>query len=324
MHLERDTKGEIWGLVLAAGDGTRLAALTLDRDGRPVPKQFCALAGEGTLLEQTFQRIGRIVPSRRIVTVVAERHRRYWERAFSRLQPENVVVQPENRGTAAGILLPLLAILERDPDARVVMTPSDHYVADERTLQGSIAEALSALERPLDRILLLGVSPDSPDGEYGWIVPRGGRTAEPYPVERFVEKPDPPAAEELARNGGVWNSFILVARARTLLELFRERAPALLAGMAAIRELPEAEQAAAVAELYREQPVTDFSRDLLQGSERRLGLVIVPPCGWSDLGTPERVRRCAARRPAPLPPPAWPRSPRRRPGLDPALAVALG
>jgi mannose-1-phosphate guanylyltransferase len=321
MQPERDTIGQIWGLVLAAGDGTRLAALTVDREGRPVPKQFCALAGEATLLEQTFERIGRVVPSRRIVTVVAEAHRRHWERAFARLQPENVVVQPENRGTAAGILLPLLAILERDPEARVVMTPSDHYVADERALQGAIAEALSALERPLDKVLLLGVSPDAADGEYGWIVPRGGRAAEPYPVERFVEKPGAQQAEELARDGGLWNSFILVARARTLLELYRQRRPELVDRLAGVQALARDERAAALCELYRSLPVADFSRDLLQGAERRLALVVVPPCGWSDLGTPERLRR-VARRP---PPPSIVRSrrPHTFPRLDAVPALAL-
>jgi mannose-1-phosphate guanylyltransferase len=289
-------RGEIWGIVLAAGDGTRLAGVTPTIDGTPTPKQFCALVESRTLLRATLDRMSSLVPRQRIVVVVAEGHRRFWQTELADWPSENLVSQPENRGTAAGLLLPLLTVAGRDPEARIVVAPADHYVGDEASFLGTIAHALSALERPLDRILLLGVEPDRAETGYGWIVPRGEAIGTPRAVERFVEKPAVDEAVELAARGGVWNSFVVVARIRQLLELYAAREPRLLADLSEAR-LPRrsaAERDQTLADLYRRLPERDFSRDLLAGAESRLGLVPVPPCRWTDLGTPERLAEVRA------------------------------
>jgi len=285
-------RGEIWGLVLAAGEGSRLAGWSRDAQGQPAPKQFSALCGERTLLEETWERLGRVVMRRRVVTVVAEAHRRHWQR-LDGPTAANLVVQPESRGTAAGILLPLLEILSRDPDARVIACPSDHAVGDERRFGRALTEALAALERPLHRILLLGLEPDAPEGDYGWIVPAAASCTcgAPAGVARFVEKPGPDGAEALARSGGLWNSFWMVARARTFARLFAEREPDLWRELSTAYRAPREARAEALAAAYRRLPERDFSRHLLQGAEERLAVVPVPPCGWTDLGTPERLQR---------------------------------
>jgi mannose-1-phosphate guanylyltransferase len=98
-----------WGLVLAAGDGTRLATLTTDANGRSVPKQFCSLNGGRSLLEDAMHRARHIVPRDRLCAIVAADHRRYWQRTLWTLPSSNVIVQPRNRGTAHGILLAVLS-----------------------------------------------------------------------------------------------------------------------------------------------------------------------------------------------------------------------
>lgn len=326
MASERETAGEIWGLVLAGGDGTRLAAVARDATGAPAPKQYCALAGDRTLFARTVDRLSRLVPRRRLLAVVAEAHRPHWSREAERLPERNWIVQPANRGTAAGILLPLLAIAERDPEARVVVSPADHHVGDERALAGAIAEALSALERPLDRVLLIGISPDVPDGDLGWILPRPSAAGAALDVERFVEKPGAERARALAREGAVWNSFLMVARVSTLIDLFRSRRPELLAAMESACAGAEPERGAALARLYAGLPAADFSRDVLEGAESRLGVVVAPPCGWTDLGTPDRLRRCRDRHAPRAAAPPSPGSSQRRPAADlfrrqPALAL---
>ncbi len=290
-------EGEIWGLILAAGDGKRLAAVTTDASGRSVPKQYCNLIGGTTLLARTIERLRALVPRRRMLAVVAEAHRAIWAADQTHeLPPENVVVQPENRGTAAGLLLPLLEIARRDPAARVIVTPADHFVADERALMGALLEALSALERPLDRVMLLGISPDAPVGDYGWIVPAPGGRGTLHRVARFIEKPGAEEALALAAAGGVWNSFLMVARASKLLALYERHHPALLASLrAALAAAPEARPAVVpetVARAYQGLSVADFSRDILEGSVADLALIVAPECGWTDLGTPERLASC--------------------------------
>ena len=300
-------RGRRWALVLAAGEGTRLRSLTTTRQGVIVPKQYCSLNGGASLLTGALERAARVVPRDRTVAIVAGQHRRWWDRELAQLPSPNVIVQPENRGTAAGVLLPLLSILERDPEARVAILPSDHFVTDERVLAAELGRAFEALEHDPARVVLLGIDPDAADPDYGWIVPGPPRRDGLHAVDAFVEKPQPPLAAELRGRGGVWNSFILVASGPALLRLYAERLPALLDAF-------DDRGSCTLEQLYALLPVWDFSRDLMQGSEERLSLLRVPPCGWSDLGTPERVAGCVGRR-------SW--TPLRRSApLDLALALA--
>ena len=113
-----------WAIVLAAGAGTRIRHFMTDAGGRAIPKQFCPIDGSRTMLDWSIERAASLVPRPRIVVVVADQHRIWWEGKLEGIPQENVVVQPENRGTAIGVLLPLLVVLRRDPDAdRVAPRP---------------------------------------------------------------------------------------------------------------------------------------------------------------------------------------------------------
>ncbi len=295
--------GRPWALVLAAGEGSRVRELTRGADGVAVPKQFCSLGPGPSLLHLAQRRGARLASWERVVTVVAAEHERWWRPALAALPADNVVAQPANRGTAAGVLLPLLAIADRDPGSTVVVLPSDHFVGDEAVLRRALRRALAEVAAAPERVVLLGISPDEADPQLGWIVPGAGLGRRARRVERFVEKPAPPVATELMRDGGLWNSFILAAAAGTLLTLYERRLPALTSDL---RRAVAAGDRTALADLYRTLDSADFSRDLMAGSEPLLTVLPVPACGWSDLGTPERVERCAERmdRPARLAP-AW-------------------
>lgn len=289
----RDARGNTWALVLAAGSGTRLSELTRLGNGASVPKQFCSLTGGPSLLQDTLARAARVVPSERTLAIVAAEHRLWWRDELVELPEENVVEQPLNRGTAAGVLLPLLEILRRDPDATVVMLPSDHFVADEPVLERAIRRGMDEVRRNPEEIVLLGIEPDAPDSEYGWIVPGGEASDDAFRVRSFVEKPPRDFAEQLMGRGGVWNSFLMVATGRALKALYLRRRPSLVHALAlAPRRRDGSLDPVALARLYASLPSADFSRELLQGSEDRLRLVTVPACGWSDLGTPDRLAAC--------------------------------
>lgn len=103
-----------WAIVLAGGDGTRLKSLTDDGAGNPVPKQFCSLDGVKPLAEATIARAVGIIDRARITTIVSAPHARHWDTALRGVAPENIIVQPCNRGTAVGLLLPALEIYARD------------------------------------------------------------------------------------------------------------------------------------------------------------------------------------------------------------------
>jgi mannose-1-phosphate guanylyltransferase len=287
--------GNLWSIVLAGGEGSRVSHLTEGAEGRPIPKQYCSVRGEISLLQQALQRGQAIAGRERTLTVVAADHRCWWTTELLDLPPENIVVQPCNRGTACGLMLPLMQILARDDDATLVVLPSDHVVGDEARLRCAIATAAVHAHKEPHQLVLLGISADRPDTDLGWIEPSHLDPHRVCRVSRFVEKPSPAQAEELMRDGALWNSFIFAMRARGLFTLFERTLP-WMTRMFTYTLIDEkgGSNAERVSRLYDRLPNVDFSRTVLQDAGWDLGVLPVPPCGWTDVGTPEGVARCAS------------------------------
>jgi mannose-1-phosphate guanylyltransferase len=283
--------GKTWAIVLAAGEGRRLRSLTTTESGVAIPKQFCSLRGGRSLLRDAIRRAGSVVRRRNICAVVACKHRHWWSIELEAEPKDNIIVQPSDRGTAIGILLPLLHILARDPDARIVLLPSDHHVRKEDILAATLQEGLRELEGREETILLLGIAPEHADPEMGYIVPCGALGASVSGVSRFVEKPNALLAQDLVKAGALWNAFIVFARAQTILQVFVQRFSSIVDGMRSLIAqtscTPYTPHAAD--ELYRRLPHIDFSRQILESIAPVLGVLRAESCGWSDLGTPKRV-----------------------------------
>jgi mannose-1-phosphate guanylyltransferase len=285
-----------WVIVLAGGDGARLRALTTTRDGVAIPKQFCTFGNQRSLLATSLERARRLAPDDRIVTVVAAQHRTWWKAELEAFPRANVVVQPQNRGTALGILLPLLHVAARDPEATVAILPSDHHVEDELIVGSALQAAVSEANRRPDRVVLLGMIPDEPEPSYGWIVPTGVEPGRARDVACFVEKPDRTQAVALMQAGALWSSFMMAARAQALVALFERALPEVTSAFWALRERRENLESSAVLDrIYADLRPRDFSRDVLESQRDYLRVLLVPSCGWSDLGTPQRVARWLGR-----------------------------
>ena len=284
----------LWAILLAAGDGLRVRRFTTDSRGASVPKQYCAFDGRDSMLRWAVNRAARLVPKRQIVAVVARQHRRFWQRELADLAPENLLVQPQNKGTAAGLLLPLLDILRRDPQATILVLPSDHFVADEVYLSRVIGDAFGAIRRDPNRVVLVGMTPQEADSEYGWIVPSGPTSASIQHVAAFLEKPDSSTAQMLKNRGALLNSLILVAVGRTLLHLFDRATPDLVGEFVSWQDRTPGRRSE-LDGLYPHLPTYDFSRQLLEQSTDCLSVIRASPCGWSDLGTPRRLQQYRGR-----------------------------
>lgn len=284
--------GHNWALVLAAGEGSRLQVLTTTASGIAVPKQFCSLGGGASLLHDALRRARVIAPPERTCVVVAAQHRRWWEGLACSIPPQNIIVQPRNRGTANGILLPLLRILHRDHAATLLVMPSDHYVRNEAVLASGLRLAATQAAQQHDGIVLLGFTPEEVDPELGYIVPEGDGSPVLREVQQFIEKPSAASARELIERGGLWNSFIFAVRGHALLRIFEERCPEIVMEMRDIVARARTDGATVdplLAELYERLPLLDFSRDIVERCASQLRVLRIPACGWSDLGTPRRV-----------------------------------
>lgn len=280
--------GGLWVILLAGGDGKRVRALTTTQGGVGVPKQFWRPDGRKSMLSWALRRAEGIASNSRCIPVVAAAHRFWWQKELSHLPPTNIVVQPENRGTAPGILLPLLRILSRDSEATVVVLPSDHFVGDEGVIRGALFDGLEVVHRHRSRVVLLGIKPQSVDLDYGWITASRGSHGPVRKVSRFIEKPRRITALRLMRDGGLVNSLIFVASGAGLLSMFRKTVPALVD---AFQELPHNGMcdASEICDLYRNLPTSDFSKSVLQSDPRGLWVAPVSNSGWDDLGTPMRL-----------------------------------
>ena len=283
-----------WGLILAGGDGKRLLPLTRRIAGDDRPKQFCAVLGNETLLHRTQGRISRLIQPWRTLLVLTKTHEPFYADEVAGIPSSRLLIQPSNQGTAPAILYGLLRLREMDPKALVAFFPSDHHFSDDEAFISYIDSAYAVAASQPEVIILLGIPPETPEVEYGWIEP-GIPLGHPVPdsvsgVNRFWEKPSGTLASQLMERGCLWNSFVMVGCVHAFLNLVRHALPGLLGAFEAIRRsLFTAYERAAVSDLYSGIRSTSFSQHVLSGQPNSLAVLRATGLGWSDLGEPGRV-----------------------------------
>jgi mannose-1-phosphate guanylyltransferase len=287
------SSGMLWSIILAGGEGTRLRPLVLRIHSDARPKQFAVLVGERSLLRQTLDRSALLVPPERTVVVATRTHAQFFAGDSWGEHPPRVLLQPSDRGTAAGVLLPVHRIERMDPGATVLVFPSDHYVGDDDAFMVHAERMAAATNRHPLRILLAGVPPDAPETGYGWIEP--GMTIERNAwgplsrIARFVEKPTEDAARALMSRGGLWNTFVMAARVRTLIAAGRRTLPLLHDRLARIGDRDGDDETRGIESAYRLAPTANFSQGVLAAIPEALAVAPMPGVAWSDWGTPDRV-----------------------------------
>lgn len=283
--------GQLWAIVLAAGEGTRLAGLTTALYGKPLPKQFAVLAGERSLLQETLVRIAPLVPAERTLVVVDATQVDHARRQLAPFHGVDLVIQPRNLGTGPGILLPLARLRARDPEARVAILPADHHLANPQPFLSALEQASSPARGRLAPVVLVGAEPTDAESEYGWIVP-GRRVpggAGFRAVRRFIEKPGREVAERLQRRGALWNTFVLVGPVASLWRLCLRHLPAQTRAFSLhAHHVGSWVEGPLLEVIYRHLPSADFSRTVLERS-RELVVAAVADSGWSDWGSAARV-----------------------------------
>jgi mannose-1-phosphate guanylyltransferase len=286
------------GIVLAGGEGKRLRPFVHLLRKDLLPKQYVNFIGSRSMLEHTLNRAERLIPSERLFTVINEAHlslpevqRQIWKRPA-----QTMVVQPENRETGPGLLLPLIHLTKHYPNPVVAILPSDHFVLEEDKLMRQVHLAHQYVKNNPSRLVLLGIEPDRDDPEYGYILPEKNfkGAAGPVPIARFIEKPDPGKARDLILNGALWNTMMMVCRAETLLRLVSEIEPNLYSRFQQIYEaVGTAVEKNVIREIYQQLAPVNFSKGLLEPYVQTYPSSVlalrVRDVLWSDWGTESRV-----------------------------------
>ncbi len=287
------------GIVLAGGDGRRLQPFISRFLGYNLPKQYMSFIGSRSMLEHTYNRAERLIPSERIFTVVANEHLAHLavQRQIGKRPPNTLVIQPQNKETGPGLLLPLIHLYKQYPNAIVALFPSDHFIIQEELFCAYVQLAFETVERSPARIVFLGVKPTDPEPEYGYIIPKNGGhnpSSSIQNVDIFIEKPERSVAEHLRTQGALWNTMVMVFRTEIILHLVKLAAPQLYHAFQQIfRALGSRHEETITKEVYEQIETVNFSKDLLEGidAHSRNQFVVVPMNGvfWSDWGTEKRI-----------------------------------
>ena len=291
---------QVWAIVLAGGDGTRLRSLTQLISGEDRPKQFCRVYGGKTLLAHTRARLAGAFHPERTAFVLVKAHERFYRSELTDVEPDQLIVQPGNKGTTAAVICSLLRITSLAGDPVVAFFPTDHYYANEREFSLAVDRAVRVAQHHADTLVVLGAQAEHAEVEYGWIEPGTHFdchfTKGLLRVSRFWEKPSYATAQALLARDCLWNTFVMVGRASLFLALLgNTMAPGVLDAFVAAQQQKRCTGNLAQDNLWASLTSGDFSHQVLTPSTQHLAVLRVGDVGWSDLGTPERVRAALAR-----------------------------
>jgi mannose-1-phosphate guanylyltransferase len=205
-------------------------------------------------------------------------------------------VQPENKETAPGLLLPLMHLAKRYPNSTVVVFPSDHFVLEEEKLMSYVRLAHLFVKKDPSRLVLLGIEPDQAEPEYGYILPQNGLDGATgaLRVSCFIEKPDYKKVPDLILKGALWNTMVMVFKTDTFLNLVRDVAPDLYSMFRKIhRAIGTLAENPVVRAIYQQLRPVNFSKELLEpyveAHPSSLLAIPVRDVLWSDWGTESRI-----------------------------------
>jgi mannose-1-phosphate guanylyltransferase/mannose-1-phosphate guanylyltransferase/mannose-6-phosphate isomerase len=265
-------------VILSGGAGTRLWPLSVPER----PKQFLALAGERTMLQETAMRAFDSALFELPLVIGSAEHAGLLKAQLAEIgrSPSALILEPSARSTAPAIALAALAV---DPDRLLLVMPSDHVVRDQAAFAAAIAAARPLAEQ--DWLVTFGIRPTHAETGFGYIRRGEAIGAGVHRVERFVEKPDAATAKRYLDEGCYdWNGGIFLFRAGRYLEALRSLAPAVWEAVsAAMDQVPAGGEIRPDADRFAASPSVSIDYAVMEKDDR---VAVVPvEMGWSDIGS---------------------------------------
>ena len=267
-------------VILCGGVGSRLWPVSREAH----PKQFLALAGELSMLQDTLGRSDGLDAGAPIVLCNDEHRFMVAEQLRQRgVEAGAIMLEPAGRNTAPAVALAALQALREDPEAVLLVLPADHLIRDVDAFRRAVTTALPAARD--GALATFGIIPDAPETGYGYLR-RGEQQSEGlYALDRFVEKPDAATAQEYLDSGEyLWNSGMFLLRADRYLEELAAHAPAIEAACRAALEAAgdDLDFLRPGRDAFLACPSDSIDYAVMEHTQR--GVVVPLDCGWSDVG----------------------------------------
>jgi len=262
-------------VVMAGGRGTRF----WPRSRGHRPKQFLAMVGESTLLNQTVDRLGADFPPEKVYVVTTQELAAETRRMLPTLPPENVIVEPEGRNTAPCLALALVTIEQQHPGSVMVVLSADHWITNHDAFLGDIDLAAHHAHQTHD-LVTFGIRPAYPETGYGYIETSGQGAV--LSVKAFREKPPLATAIEYVQSGQhYWNAGMFVWTLADMRRELLENCPEVLVPLDAW--VAAGADSKAISAAYSALPKLSIDYALMEKSKH---VAVVPTSfGWSDVGS---------------------------------------
>lgn len=270
-----------YAILMAGGIGSRFWPVSTAE----LPKQFHDILGTGeTLIQKTFSRLNKIIPTENIYILTNTEYGDLIKEQLPNVQSEQVILEPAMRNTAPCILYASLKIKKKNPNAMLVVAPSDHWIEQEDSFVNDIRSCFNTCENE-DVLMTLGIKPTFPNTGYGYIEHKKNASEVVKKVERFCEKPDYKTAKKFIKQGNfLWNAGIFVWNVQSVLTAFEKyQAPMLNQFLSGFDDINTEKEKDFIAKAYPQAENISIDYAIMEPSKN---IYVLPASfDWNDLGT---------------------------------------
>ena len=272
-----------YALIMCGGSGSRF----WPKSRKAYPKQFLNPLGSDTMIQSTFSRISNLIPIENIYVVTNKNYVDIILRQLPELKADNLIVEPMQKETATCIGHSAVRLMKKDPEAVMIVLPSDHHIENEKEFISTLQQGMLIAETSKS-LITIGVKPTRPETAYGYIQTGkkvdGEWPIDTYKVKRFTEKPNKEKALEFIEKGRyLWNSGMFIWKASSLIKQYKKHLPDVYESLKKIRDGLGSDNETSVIEAEYEK-IEGISIDY--GIMEKSKDVCVMECNfkWDDIG----------------------------------------
>lgn len=275
----------VYAVIMAGGSGTRF----WPKSTKKYPKQFLNLFGDGTMIQNTANRIKELIPQERILVITNDDYVDIVKDQLPRVPDNNIVGEPVAKNTAPCVAIAAELLIKQDPDAVMVVLPADHHITNPEEFRNILSAAIAKAESGND-LVTIGIKPSQPETGFGYIHADSAQSEEIKEnlVEKvlgFKEKPNLDTAEKFLASGDYyWNSGMFIWRADSILQEFDKQLPEMHNLLKeASQDLYTDLHKVAINEFYFDCESVSIDYGIMEGAK---SVYVVPgEFGWNDVGS---------------------------------------